>query len=238
MTAYCFEPIGRIRSCFTEKFGVPRQPGLVAEAEASIEIAAPYNQMAAFRGLDRFSHIWVLFVFHQCHGRRWHPTVRPPRLGGNQRVGVFASRSGFRPNTIGQSAVRLLEIVSGSNGLTLKVAGADLLDETPVLDIKPYLTYADSISRAVSGYAPHPPAREHTVRFSDRAEQTCAALDPGQYPHARRLITGILAQDPRPAYQNETHSRIYGLSLWDLNIRFQFHGTVIEVLEITTKEAI
>ncbi len=230
---FSFEAIGRVRSCFPEKFGIPRQPGLVPEAEAVIEITPPYNQSQAFKGLDQFSHIWILFVFHQCYRKKWHHTVRPPRLGGNQRVGVFASRSGFRPNAIGQSVVKLLDIAPAGAGLGLRVEGADLMDGTPVLDIKPYIVYSDSVPQAESGYAPVPPPEEYAVHFSNQAEQACAELDPDRYPKVKRLITGLLAQDPRPAYKTEESPRIYGMRLWDLNIRFQFRDRIILVLDIT-----
>lgn len=233
MPRFCFQAIGYIRSCFTEKFGIPRQPGLVPEAEAIVEIAPPFNQNEAFRGLNRFSHIWIIFVFHECYQQQWKATVRPPRLGGNQRVGVFASRSGFRPNAIGQSAVKLIEISSQKHHLTLKVAGADLLDGTPVLDIKPYLNYADCLPQAISGYAATSPAPKFLVRFSLEAEKVCAILDPDRYHNAKQIIIAILSQDPRPAYKANDASRIYGVRLWDLNIRFRYDDTRIEVLDIT-----
>lgn len=233
MTRFCFQAIGRIHSCFTEKFGIPRQPRLVPEAEAIVEIAAPFHQKEAFRGLDRFSHIWIIFVFHKCYEQQWKATVRPPRLGGNQRVGVFASRSGFRPNAIGQSAVELIEVSPQKNSLSLKVTGADLLDGTPVLDIKPYLGYADSIPQAISGYAATSPAPHFSVRFSIIAEQACTMLDPVRYHNAKQLIIAILSQDPRPAYKKDDASHIYGMRLWDLNIRFRYDDEVIEVVDIT-----
>ncbi len=216
---YCFEPIGLIRSCFTEKFGIPRQPNLV-EAHATLEILPPYHQAEAFRELDGFSHVWLIFVFHRCYQRPWKATVRPPRLGGNRRVGVFASRSGFRPNAIGQSAVSLLGLESGKGKLRLHLGGVDLLDGTPVLDVKPYLPYADSITGAQTGYAPMP-AADLKVVFSPAAECSCRLLEQTAYPGLTRLIQAVLAQDPRPAYTGAETQRQYGVRLWDLNIRFQ-----------------
>jgi len=209
-----------VHSCFPEKFGIPRQPGLVPEAEAVLELIPPYNQTEAFRGLEQFSHIWVLFLFHECYGKEWKATVRPPRLGGNQRVGVFASRSGFRPNAIGQSVVRLIGIQNGEKGIQLKLGGIDLLDGTPVLDVKPYVSYADSMPSAVSGFAAQAPTPTHQVLFSKQAQQVCAELDPQKYPALKKVISGVLAQDPRPAYQTDDNKH-YGMRLWDLNIRFQ-----------------
>ena len=219
MTVYRFEAIGRISSCFTEKFGIPRQPNLVPEAEAHLEMAPSFQQAEGFRELEHFSHLWILFVFHQCYERPWHPTVRPPRLGGNRRVGVFASRSGFRPNAIGQSVVALKGIETAKGRIRLHLGGIDLLDGTPVLDIKPYLPYADSIPVARSGYAPEPP-QPREVHFSLQAEQACADLDTFRYPNLRKVVAGLLSQDPRPAYKNAGGERTFGMRLWDLNVRF------------------
>ena len=221
MTTYTFEPIGTIHSCFKEKFGTPRQPGLVNEAEAQLEIFPPFRQKEAFRCLESFSHIWILFVFHHCIQSGWKATVRPPRLGGNQRVGVFASRSGFRPNPIGQSVVALSSVALDKGQFHLHIKGIDLIDGTPVLDIKPYLSYADSLPQAQCGYACKPPMPAGTVVFSEDAARSCRALEGGAYPQLTDLITKLLALDPRPGYQKATGKRVYGLSLWDLNVRFR-----------------
>jgi tRNA-Thr(GGU) m(6)t(6)A37 methyltransferase TsaA len=223
MKAYSFEPIGRIHSCFKEKFGIPRQSGLVPEAQAELEIVPPYHRAEAFRGLEDFSHIWILFVFHQCTKERVKTTVRPPRLGGNRRVGIFASRSGFRPNPIGQSVVELVGIESHPSGVWLRLKGVDLLDGTPVLDIKPYIDYADQIPAARSSYASSPP-RPKPVTFSEQADRICRRLEGDAYPQLRRLIINLLAQDPRPAYIDDHTGRAFGMRLWDLNIRFQGDG--------------
>jgi tRNA-Thr(GGU) m(6)t(6)A37 methyltransferase TsaA len=229
MQAYTFEPIGRIHSCFTEKFGIPRQAGLVPEARAILEILPPYQRDEAFRGLERFSHIWILFVFHQCQRAQWRPTVRPPRLGGNRRIGVFASRSGYRPNPIGQSAVELTALETTATSLRLHLKGVDLLDGTPVLDIKPYLAYADSVPGARSGYAQDPPGTRRTVCFSDQAATMFNRLEGPSCPQLRRLIIEVLSQDPRPAYLDGDASRNFGMRLWDINIRFRIDGETILV---------
>ena len=163
-----FHPIGIVHSCFTEKFGIPRQAGLVPAARATLEILPPFDQKEAFRGLDDFSHLWIVFVFHGIVAGKWQPTVRPPRLGGNTRVGVFASRSGFRPNPIGISSVVLESVRRDHGKLLLDVAGIDMLDQTPVLDIKPYLPYADSIPDANGGYASDPPRPSISIEFSNQ----------------------------------------------------------------------
>ena len=232
MTEFSFKPIGTIRSCFPEKFGIPRQPGLAPDATAVLDIHQPYRNHEAFRHLELFSHIWILFVFHQCLRSEWKATVRPPRLGGNRRVGVFASRSGFRPNPIGQSAVELIAIEKSPGKISLHLAGVDLLDGTPVLDIKPYLPYADSLPNARHGFAPDPPPKAMPVRFSNEAAQSCRSLEAQSYPRLERLIVDLLAMDPRPGYAPGSKRRAFGMRLWDLNIRFEAHDDDIEVTSI------
>jgi tRNA (adenine37-N6)-methyltransferase len=232
MSTFAFEPIGTIRSCFPEKFGIPRQPGLAPDAPAVLEIHRPYQNHEAFRNLELFSHIWIVFVFHQCPRTGWKATVRPPRLGGNRRVGVFASRSGFRPNPIGQSAVELVSIEKSPGKIALHLKGVDLLDGTPVLDIKPYLPYADSLPRASNGYAPGPPPKSMPVRFSNEAAQTCRSLEAQSYHRLERLIVDLLAPDPRPGYAPGSKKRSFGMQLWDLNIKFEVHDDCIEVTSI------
>jgi tRNA-Thr(GGU) m(6)t(6)A37 methyltransferase TsaA len=192
-----FAPIGVVRSCFREKFGIPRQPGLASAARATLELLPPYNQPAAVRGLEGFSHLWLVFAFHGIPAGRWQPTVRPPRLGGNRRLGVFATRSTFRPNPIGLSAVKLERIATDHGKVVLHLAGVDVLDGTPVLDIKPYLPYADCIPTATGGFATEVPPSGLAVEFSPAAAAFCAALPVGD---PRELITQLLRQDPRPAY--------------------------------------
>lgn len=236
MPTYSFEPIGYIRSCFKEKFGIPRQPGLVPDATAILEIEPSFSRKEAFRHLETFSHVWILFVFHQSLRHSWKTTVRPPRLGGNQRVGVFASRSGFRPNAIGQSAVELISINETQGKIELLLGGVDLLHGTPVLDIKPYLPYADAISKAKSGYAHHLPRDQWPVVFSSGAAHKCEQFEQTRYPGLQKLIKDLLALDPRPGYRDDAPSNGYGMRLWDLNIKFRFNADHIEVESIEVVE--
>lgn len=236
MPGYTFEPIGYIRSCFKEKFGIPRQPGLVQSAGGVIEMQPFCSQPEAFRHLESFSHIWILFVFHQSLDRLWKPTVRPPRLGGNQRVGVFASRSGFRPNAIGQSAVELISLNCVQGNMELHIGGVDLLDGTPVLDIKPYIPYSDALPAARAGYAPNPPQARWKVRFSEEAAQCCKYLGHVHRRDLKKLIVDLLAIDPRPGYRNAPQDHKYGMRLWDLNIRFRFTTDHIVVESIESIE--
>ncbi|MCB1920661.1 MAG: tRNA (N6-threonylcarbamoyladenosine(37)-N6)-methyltransferase TrmO [Candidatus Competibacteraceae bacterium] len=229
---FTLKPIGVIRSCFREKFGIPRQSGLVPAARATLELLPPYAQSAAVRGLEDFSHLWLLFVFHGLPEGRWQPTVRPPRLGGNRRLGVFATRSPFRPNSLGLSAVRLEQIVVDSGRITLHLAGVDLLDGTPVLDIKPYVPYADCLPTATGGFAPEAPNAELVVEFSPQAAAFCA-----NWPHddLRELITQILRQDPRPAYVREPGDaapKSYGMKLYDFDVKWEVVDEVAYVMEI------
>lgn len=229
-----FEPIGVIHSCFREKFGIPRQPGLVTEARATLELLPPYNQPEAVRGLEGFSHLWLIFIFHGIPSRQWQPTVRPPRLGGNQRLGVFATRSPFRPNPIGLSAVRLERIEINQSRVVLHLAGVDLLDGAPVLDIKPYVPYADCIAEATGGFAREAPKAALTVEFSPSAAAFCTAWPDGDL---RALITQILRQDPRPAYERDYAApKRYGMKLYDFDLRWEMCGDTAWVIEIIPTE--
>ncbi|NIZ26262.1 tRNA (N6-threonylcarbamoyladenosine(37)-N6)-methyltransferase TrmO, partial [Escherichia coli] len=171
MSSFQFEQIGVIRSPYKEKFAVPRQPGLVKSANGELHLIAPYNQADAVRGLEAFSHLWILFVFHQTMEGGWRPTVRPPRLGGNARMGVFATRSTFRPNPIGMSLVELKEVVCHKDSVILKLGSLDLVDGTPVVDIKPYLPFAESLPDASASYAQSAPAAEMAVCFTAEVEK-------------------------------------------------------------------
>ena len=223
---YNFVQIGTLHSPFKEKFGIPRQPGLMPSAEARLEILPPYDRDEALRGLDAFSHLWLIFVFHGIGREEWRPTVRPPRLGGNERIGVFATRSTHRPNPIGLSVVELSGIVRESGRLYLDLRNVDLMDGTPILDIKPYIAYADVIPEARCGFAVEaPPVVE--VCFSAEAEQRCIELAQ-RYPRLRHFIGEMLRLDPRPSYQN-TVGRRYGVHVYDLNIVWHFDGEVLRV---------
>lgn len=229
-----FAPIGFVRSCFREKFGIPRQPGLAPAARATLELVPPYDQPAAVRGLEGFSHLWLIFVFHGVPAGRWQPTVRPPRLGGHRRLGVFSTRSPFRPNPIGLSAVGLERVEIGQGRVALHLAGVDLLDGTPVLDIKPYLPYSDRIPDAAGGFASEAPQPGLAVDFSPQAAAFCAARPDGD---PRELIAQILRQDPRPAYERGNAARRpYGMKLHDFDLRWEMRGGTAYVTEILSCE--
>ncbi|MFP4586333.1 MAG: tRNA (N6-threonylcarbamoyladenosine(37)-N6)-methyltransferase TrmO [Desulfococcaceae bacterium] len=230
-TDYAMAPIGRIHSPFREKFGIPRQPGLAPSARSELEILPPYDREEAFRGLSDFSHLWLLFRFHGNPEGDWRPTVRPPRLGGNQRLGVFATRSGFRPNPIGLSAVRLLGMDRIEGRLTLRLGGADLLDGTPVLDVKPYLPYADRIPEAVGGFASSAPDEPLAVAFSPEAEAVLTERKERGEPDLRPLIAEMLQADPRPAYRRSPETdRVYGFRLENLEVRWTVLGGTVRVV--------
>lgn len=215
---WSFDTLGIIHSCYQEKFAVPRQPGLAPAARATLELLPPYNQPECVEGLEGFSHLWLTFLFHQNLEQGWKPRVRPPRLGGNQKIGVFASRSTFRPNGLGLSVVKL-ESIELQQGVKLHLSGVDLVDGTPIVDIKPYLPWADSLPDATASWAPEPPPLLRVV-FDARAEQQLAHHTEGVW--LRQLITEVLAQDPRPAYQKNDPQRVYGVKLAGSNVRFCF----------------
>ena len=218
-------PIAHIRSDFSEKFGIPRQSGLVEELTAAVVFEPPYRVPDALRGVEGFSHLWLIWEFSQARREGWSPTVRPPRLGGNKRLGVFATRSPFRPNPIGLSCVRLLELRQDrEQGPVLTVAGADLLDGTPIYDIKPYLPYADCKPEAVGGFASQPKGTDLEVDCPDRL------LD--RVPEGKRAaLLAVLAQDPRPQYQDDPE-RVYGMAFAGLEVKFQVAGDRLAVTEI------
>ena len=226
--AFVFTPIGIIRSCFTEKFGIPRQPRLTTAARATLEILPPYDQDEAFNGLDEFSHLWLVFIFHGIPEGKWRPTVRPPRMGGNRRMGVFATRSGFRPNPIGMSAVTLDGIGRQKGRLVLELSGIDLLDRTPVLDIKPYLPYADMIPEATGGFARQRPEASTPISFTSQAKDSCDRLE-NDYPGFGQLLRQVLGADPRPAYAKASSARTeFGVRLYDINVRWAVRqGTIV-----------
>jgi len=213
------QPVGIIESCYPDKFGIPRQPGLARHATAILHLLPPFDDPDCVRDIDGFSHLWIHFLFH-ASPTRWTPLIRPPRLGGNARTGVFASRSTHRPNRLGQSVVELAGVETGASGLRLLLRGHDLLDGTPVMDIKPYLPWVDAVPQARAGYAPAPPPR-HAVMFSDEAEQQLEQRSDSAT--LRALIEEVLAQDPRPAYhaaKTADGKRQYGVQLVDVDVRF------------------
>lgn len=236
MSQVCMSPIGIVHSCFKEKFGIPRQPGLVPEATAEVEILPPYDRDEAFAGLEGFSHVWLIFVFHETMRSEWKPTVRPPRLGGNRRLGVFASRSTFRPNPIGMSVVKLVDMVRQDGRLHLHLKGVDLLDGTPVLDIKPYLPYADAIAEARGGYAREAPQAGLAVEFSTAADSACMERERAGLPRLRQMIIQLLQSDPRPAYAAKSvradEHRTYGMRLYDFDLQWQVQANRVMVIDL------
>lgn len=232
MNPFIFNQIGVIRSPYKEKFAIPRQPGLIDDGGGELQLLPPYNQVECVRGLSDFSHLWILFIFHQTMEKGWHPTVRPPRLGGNARVGVFATRSTFRPNPIGMSLVELKGIRAQDGNITLELGSLDLVDGTPIIDIKPYLPFAESYPNALAGFAQSAPETEMTVIFSPYAEQQLAH-NRLKYPQLKRFISQVLAQDPRPAYRKgEKNDREYAVLLLEFNVRWRVSDQQTEVLSL------
>lgn len=214
------KPIAVIRTAFPTKFGIPRQSGLVEKPEARILFEDPYRKPEALRGLEGYSHLWLLWLFSESFRENWSPTVRPPRLGGNTRVGVFATRSPFRPNPIGLSCVRLLRI----EGCELVVAGADLMDGTPILDIKPYLPFTDAHPEATGGFSDA--VRENALTVVIPPE-----LAEGLPSELRETLTELLAEDPRPHYQDDPE-RVYGFPFAGYEVRFRVQGRELTVLSV------
>ena len=224
MSDFPMKTIARIRSDFTTKFGVPRQSGLVDELESTIVFEPEYRNADALRGLDGFSHLWLVWVFDQAIRETWSPTVRPPRLGGNTRMGVFATRSPFRPNPIALSCVRLAGMEETAEGTVLRIRGADLMDGTPILDIKPYIPYADCHPEAVGGFASAPAGAVLDVVIPDDLLS--------RIPENRRdALRGVLAQDPRPHYHDDPE-RVYGFGFGGMEVKFTVAGTVLTVRDI------
>lgn len=220
------EPIAHIRSDFATKFAIPRQSGLVPELVAKVVFEPPYRNQAALRGITGFSHLWLIWDFSQAHSSGFSPTVRPPRLGGNQRMGVFATRSPFRPNSIGLSAVRLIGLEDDASlGAILLVGGADLADRTPIWDIKPYIA-ADCHPEASFGFTADQDADCLSVIIPDEL----AGLMPAGKLTA---LYGVLAQDPRPAYHNDPE-RIYGFDFAGFKIKFQVSDGILRVVQIVS----
>ena len=217
--------IARIRNAYDGKFGVPRQSGLVEEVVSTIVFEPEFRVAEALRGIEEFSHLWLIWAFDRTEREGWSPTVRPPRLGGNQRIGVFATRSPYRPNAIGLSCVRLLGMEKSGEGTVLKVAGADLMNGTPIYDIKPYLPYADCRPEATGG-------------FTDRTEKRTVKVDiPGKTAkgiNAQELeaLKAVLEQDPRPAYQDDPE-RVYAFEFGGRHVEFKVNDHVLTVTQIS-----
>ena len=225
MTEHMIRPIAHMRSDFAGKFGIPRQAGVVEELESYVVFEPEYRKAEALRGIEGFSHLWLIWQFSENLRRDWSPTVRPPRLGGNTRMGVFATRSPFRPNPIALSCVKLAGMErTADRGTVLRVLGADLMDGTPILDIKPYVPYADSHPEALGGFAAVP------------AGETLKVVIPPELlekvPEDRReALRGVLAQDPRPHYQDDPE-RIYGFGFAGMEVKFAVNGDLLTVRDI------
>ncbi len=225
MDEFKFKTIARIKSDFPEKFGIPRQSGILRSLKSIIYFEKEFRNPDALRGLEGFSHLWLLWIFSENIRDTWKPTVRPPRLGGNTRLGVFATRSSFRPNPIAMSCVKIEKIRDDKEyGLVIVVSGADLMDGTPIVDIKPYLPYADSIPEAIGGFAATAPKTKLQVKI---AENELEKIEQGK----RDDLTELLKQDPRPHYQDDP-SRIYGLKFADHEIKFRVEGEQLTVIDI------
>ena len=217
-----FTVIARMHSDFDQKFGIPRQSGLVEELESTIVFEPEFRNPDALRGLEGFSHLWIVWEFSKARREGWSPTVRPPRLGGNQRLGVFATRSPFRPNPIGLSCVKLVGVEqTEEHGWVIRVAGADLLNGTPIYDVKPYLPYADCKPEAIGGFASAPKEATLTVHIPEEFVEKIPA-------EKREAVRGVLAQDPRPSYQDDPE-RVYGMGFGGMEIKFKVDGDQLTV---------
>lgn len=237
---YQIEPIGHIQTPFTEKFGIPRQGIALSQIPGKIVFNTPYDDMNAFRGIEAHSHLWIYFLFHAnaAATERFSPLVRPPRLGGNTKLGVFATRSSFRPNNLGMTLVKRGELVRQRQQTTLTVYGVDMLHRSPILDIKPYIPYADICPQASSEFAPEAPAEILQVHFSVAAQTHIKACQ-SMYPDLLGIIQTVLSQDPRPAFHSEAGftanhpNKTYHIALYDKDVHFQVRDNVAEVIEIT-----
>ncbi|MCG9696167.1 tRNA (N6-threonylcarbamoyladenosine(37)-N6)-methyltransferase TrmO [Shewanella sp. Isolate11] len=227
------------RTPYKQKFGIPRQPGLATSARGFVELQAPFNHIDSVRGLEQYSHIWLLFCFHENLAQGWKTTVRPPRLGGNEKLGVFATRSTFRPNGIGQSVVKLHAIHQQKGKVMLEISAMDLLDGTPIVDIKPYIPFSDAITDAKGGIAHEAPILAQ-VSFSTEALNQLEKYDAERYPKLKNIIQEVLAQDPRPAYKKAKFDpKQYQVALYDLDIlwRVQDEQILVETIRASTLTA-
>ncbi|MFH7764432.1 tRNA (N6-threonylcarbamoyladenosine(37)-N6)-methyltransferase TrmO [Acinetobacter sp. BSP-28] len=237
MTELKMPIIGYMKSPYKEKFGIPRQPNLV-QVESYIEMVEPYNDLLAFEGIEEFSHLWLLWQFHdnknKQESQKFRSQVRPPRLGGNKKIGVFATRSMYRPSPIGLSVVQLKVVKKVGKSVRVYVTGSDLLDGTPIVDIKPYIQYSDAVIDAQCGYAQDEPERM-TVIWTENAEQQKQDLMKCQKLNEQLVdeLKQVLSLDPRPAYQNDA-DRVYGMLFADLNVKFKVDDHKVQILEILT----
>lgn len=225
-------PIAYIHSPYKQKFAIPRQPGLVKPARGEVIFEDAFADPNCLREISQFSHLWLIFCFHETAEESWSPLVQPPRLGGKKKVGVFASRSTFRPNSLGMSVVENLGWTQSGKELVLRVGSIDLLDKTPIIDIKPYIPYADSVPDAQAGYACDAPGKVFKVEFAEKAKQSLAILKK-TYVDLQELIEGVLQQDPRPAWRHKSpDEKQYGMSLYNLNVKWRIEADYIQVVSI------
>ncbi|WP_312319048.1 tRNA (N6-threonylcarbamoyladenosine(37)-N6)-methyltransferase TrmO [Acinetobacter variabilis] len=234
MTELTLPIIGYMHSPYKEKFGIPRQPNLV-QVESYIEMTGPYNDLLAFEGIEEFSHLWLVWQFHDNknqQSQQFRPQVRPPRLGGNKKVGVFATRSMYRPASIGLSVVKLKEVRKVGKSIRVYVNGSDLLDGTPIVDIKPYIQYSDAVIDAQSGYAQDEPSRKSVMWSKDAEQQKKLLLEKGKISEqVLQELEAVLSLDPRPAYQDD-QERVYGMKFADLDVRFLVRELSVYISEI------
>ena len=229
---YTIDEIGVVHSCYKDKFAIPRQARLVTAATASIELFPPYNEIEAVRGLEDFSHLWINFIFHRHVNKGWSPTVSPPRLDGKQKFGVFATRASFRPNPIGLSLVEIDSIEQKGSQLFIHIKGADLLDQTPVIDIKPYVPYSDSIADAKGGFTDQIKEQLFAVIFSPEADKECEQASQ-KYPHIRQFIQQLLAIDHRPYYFKNIE-KTYSSRVYDYDLSWRIQGQQVEVISLVS----
>jgi tRNA-Thr(GGU) m(6)t(6)A37 methyltransferase TsaA len=220
---YKINPVAVIKNGYKEKFGVPRQSGLAPSVESEIVFLEDFRDENMIRDIEKFSHLWLIWGFSQNNGE-WSPTVRPPKLGGNKRTGVFATRSPYRPNSLGLTVVKLNEVKNSPEGKILVVSGADLIDGTPIFDIKPYLPYVDSIPQAVGGFSDEHKSDFYEVVFTDESDRILKEIEKVE-------LTEILSLNPRPTYQDDIE-RVYGLSFKDLSVKFRCEKNIIFVSSI------
>jgi len=225
---YTINEIGIIHSCYKDKFAIPRQARLVTAATAFIELYPPYDSIEAVRGLEDFSHLWISFIFHRHLDKGWHPTVSPPRLNGKQKFGVFATRSSFRPNPIGLSLVEISHIEKKGSQSLIHINGVDLLDKTPVIDIKPYVPYSDSIADAKGGFTDQIKDNLFSVIFSPQAEQACERASK-KYPQIKIFIEQLLAIDHRPYYYKNIE-KSYSTRVYDYDLTWRIKDDQVEVI--------
>ncbi len=230
---YTMTTIGHVKSPYSQKFGIPRQAGLTPSLRSEVWLQSPYGNQESLRGLETCSHIWLLFLFHKTHKEGWKPTVRPPRLGGKKRLGVFATRSPHRPNPIGMSVVELHAVRSAEQHMVLEISNADLIDGTPIIDIKPYVPYADQQANADYPLVEKPVSLAQEIIFSPKAQQQAEIWSKARAIPLFDHISEVLRCDPRPAHLRHKIDREYGLSLYDLNIRWRINQHTIEVLSIS-----